>query len=256
MDRKPETRELIQTPPKRRRINRILSLAGLTSRRTADEWIKAGRVRVNNTIVRQPGAQALWGKDSIRVDGEEIPGPSQRVYLMLNKPFGYVCTLKDPEGRPIVGDLLKGVTQRVYPVGRLDFDSLGLLLLTNDGEWAHRLTHPRFHVPKTYKVTVAGALPQEVLKTLGQGVLLDDGFSRPSRVTLLRTSPNQSLIRMTITSGRRRVVRRMFEALGYQVVHLVRIGFGTLELGDLKLGQFRLLETSEVEELKKMVGLR
>ncbi|MCP4667050.1 MAG: rRNA pseudouridine synthase, partial [Deltaproteobacteria bacterium] len=136
------------------RLNRILSSAGLTSRRKADEWIKSGRVMLNGRLVVEPGVRALWGIDRIQVDGQEIPRPSQRTYVMLNKPFGYICALSDPQGRPLVGDLLKDIPRRVYPVGRLDFDTLGLLLLTDDGEWAHRLTHPSYRVPRTYKVTV------------------------------------------------------------------------------------------------------
>ena len=128
-------------------------MAGLASRRKADELIKAGRIRLNGRVLREPGARAVWGVDSIKVDGEEIPGPFERVYLMLNKPFGYICALSDPAERPIVSDLLRDIRERVYPVGRLDFDTLGLLLLTNDGEWTHRLTHPRYHVPRTYKLT-------------------------------------------------------------------------------------------------------
>ncbi|MBN2125491.1 MAG: rRNA pseudouridine synthase, partial [Deltaproteobacteria bacterium] len=145
------------------RINRILSLAGLTSRRRADEWILAGRITVNGRIEKEPGVQALWGKDRIEVDGRPVPGPSPRVYLLLNKPFGYVCTLQDPEGRPVITQLLGDVRERVYPVGRLDFDSIGLLFLTNDGEWAHRLSHPSYQVPRTYKATVEGAIPEEAL---------------------------------------------------------------------------------------------
>jgi 23S rRNA pseudouridine2605 synthase len=193
--------------------------------------------------------------DSIKVDGEEIPGPFHRIYLMLNKPFGYVCSLSDPLGRPIVSDLLKGVSQRVYPVGRLDFDTLGLLLLTNDGEWAHRLTHPRFHVPKTYKLTLEGRISGEAMNALKKGVRLEDGFSGPCKVTLLQQNDRQSVIRITITSGRRRLVRRMIEAVGYRVVHLIRTGFGILDLGDLKNGAYRYLESEEVEGMKKMVGL-
>jgi 23S rRNA pseudouridine2605 synthase len=199
-------------------------------------------------VVREPGSQAVWGTDSIRVDGHEIPGPSERVYLVLNKPFGYVCTLRDPEGRPVI-------TERVYPVGRLDFDSLGLLLLTNDGEWAYRLSHPRFHVPRTYKITIEGSISQEALNLLKQGVHLEDGFSGPSKVTLLRRDGGRSLIRMTISSGKKRIVRRMVEAAGHRVIQLLRIGYGVLELGNLKVGKFRYLKADEVEAMKRLVGL-
>jgi len=136
------------------RLNRILSLAGLCSRRQADQWILAGRVSVNGRVVREVGTKAFWGRDRILVDGKEISRPSRRLYLMLNKPFGTICTLSDPQGRPLVTDLLHDINERVYPVGRLDFDTMGLLLLTNDGEWAYRLTHPSYRIPRVYKVTV------------------------------------------------------------------------------------------------------
>ena len=237
------------------RINRILSLAGLTSRRKADELIKRGRVMLNGSVVREPGSKAVWGMDSIKVDGEEIPKPFERIYLMLNKPFGYISSLSDPSGRPIVSDLLKNVEKRVYPVGRLDFDSLGLLLFTNDGEWAYRLTHPKYHVPKTYKVTLDGIISVDALNALKKGIQLEDGFSGPSKTTLLRNDGGKSLIRITVTSGKSRLVRRMMEAVGPRVVHLVRTGFGSLELGDLKIASYRHLETDEVEAMRKMVGL-
>lgn len=239
----------------KQRINRILSLAGVASRRKADEWIQSGRVTLNGLVVRALGEKAVWGVDRIEVDGQAIPGPSERIYLMLNKPFGYVCSLNDPLGRPVVSDLLKGIKQRLYPVGRLDFDSLGLLLFTNDGEWAHRLSHPRFRVPKTYKVTLEGKVTDTALGQLTEGVHLEDGFSGPAKVTLLRSSQQQSLVRITITSGRRRLVRRMTEAVGFPTVHLIRTGLGMLELGNLKVGAFRPLEPSEVEAMKKMVRL-
>ena len=227
----------------------------MTSRRKADELIKEGRVSVNGIKVERAGDSAVWGSDIIKVDGQRIPEPSPRTYIMLNKPFGYVSALSDPEGRPVVTDLLKDIKERIYPVGRLDFDSLGLLLLTNDGEWAHRIAHPRYHVPKTYKITLNDQIPREALDMLRKGVELEDGFSGSSKVTLLKRSSGRTLIRMTITRGKSRIVRRMVEAVGSSVVHLVRTGVGILELGDLKMGSYRLIETHDVEAMKKMVRL-
>jgi pseudouridine synthase len=240
---------------KTRRLNQILSLAGLTSRRKADAWIKAGRVTVNGHPVSAPGVKAVWGVDRIQVDGQEIPGPSERLYLMLNKPFGYVSSLSDPQGRPLVTDLLRDIPQRVYPVGRLDFDTLGLLLLTNDGDWAHRLTHPRYRVPRTYKVTVAGPIPETALTALSTGVRLEDGRFYKSIVSLVSRTGKQSLIRMTLMRGKSRQVRRMLEATGSRVVHLIRTHYGNLALGDLKVGEYRHLEMEEVAGLNKLVGL-
>jgi 23S rRNA pseudouridine2605 synthase len=257
MPSKRKTPQPSQNPSltKELRINRILSLAGIASRRKADDLLKTGRIMINGRVVKEPGVQAFWGKDQIKLDGKEIPRPSQRIYLMLNKPFGYICSLKDPEGRHVVTELLRDIHERVYPVGRLDFDSLGLLLLTNDGEWAHRLAHPRYHVPKTYKVTCQGLISEQSLQHLKEGIHLEDGFIKPSQITLLERNARRSLVRMTITSGRSRVIRRMLEALGHEVLQLIRIGFGVLELGDLKIGQYRHLENREMEAIKKMIRL-
>jgi 23S rRNA pseudouridine2605 synthase len=232
-----------------------LSSAGLTSRRKADQWILSGRITVNGTSAKALGTTAFWGRDDIRVDGQKIPLPPQRHYLILNKPFGTICSLDDPEGRPLVTDLLKDVTVRVYPVGRLDFDTLGLLLLTNDGEFAHRLTHPRFHVPKTYKVTVQGTITDEALMRLKQGVNLDDGSVCRARADLINRNNEKSILRMTITQGKSRQVRRMLEEVGYKVIHLIRTGFGTLRLEDLKIGHYRYLDPRELQELKKMARM-
>jgi len=210
---------------------------------------------LNGHIVRELGTRAIWGKDSIMVDGKEIPKPSSRVYLMLNKPFGYICSLNDPEERPVVTDLLKDIPHRVYTVGRLDFESLGLLLLTNDGDFSHRLTHPRYHVPRTYKVTVNGIVPEESLEDLRKGVLLEDGFSGSSKATLVKRFGGKSVIRITVNQGRNRLVRRMMEAVGCRTIHLIRTGFGNLELGNLKPGQYRHLEPHEVLALKRSVDL-
>jgi len=241
---------------KPQRLNHILSAAGLTSRRKADIWISTGRVKVNGRTVRQLGTQAEWGRDQIQVDGREIPAPPQKIYLMLNKPFGYLSSLDDPAGRPLVTDLIKDIPERIYPVGRLDFDSMGLLLMSNDGEWTYRLTHPRYQVPKTYKVTVRGDVSSQDLLALKKGVMLDDGPSGPSSVSFIKRGSDKSLLRMTIKQGRSRQVRRMFDAVEREVIHLIRIGFGNLVLGDLKVGHYRHLETSEVLGLMKSVGLK
>lgn len=252
MPRHPTTPEGGNPP---QRINRILSLCGICSRRQADELIRAGRVAVNGGAATDLGIKAVWGQDRIQVDGREIPSPTERLYVMLNKPFGYISSLRDPEGRPLASDLLSGIPQRLYPAGRLDFDSMGLILFTNDGEWAHRLTHPRYRVPRTYKVTVEGKMLDEALGALEKGVELDDGTSASAKVALLKRGTDQSLLRMTIYQGRNRQVRRMLQALGYEVIHLVRIGFGPLQLGNLKVGSYRFLEPEEVKGMRQMVGL-
>ena len=240
---------------KKQRLNQILSLSGLTSRRKADTLIKSGRVKVNNRIITQLGTRADWSSDLIEVDEKEIPKSSERLYLILNKPFGYICTLNDPEGRPVIPDLLRDIPQRVYPVGRLDFDTLGLLLVTNDGEWTYRLTHPKYHIPRTYKATVAGRITDKAVEKLIKGVQLEDGPSGRSKVTIISRNETQSTVRMTIIQGKYRQVRRMLEAVEYKVIHLMRTGFGKLVLGNLKVGEYRHLETVEVESMKKLVGM-
>jgi 23S rRNA pseudouridine2605 synthase len=217
--------------------------------------IRSGRVTVNGTQAKTLGLSAVWGVDRICLDGREIPAPFERVYLMLNKPFGFICALKDPAGRPLVTDLVKDLPQRIYPVGRLDFDTLGLLLLTNDGDWAHRLTHPRYHVPRTYKITVAGRISDQALANLTKGVMLDDGPSGPSKTYLITRNDRQSIIRMTITRGMSRQVRRMVEATGFRAIHLMRTAFGNLQLGDLRIGRYRHLTAEEVRITKKLVGM-
>lgn len=197
----------------------------------------------------------IWGVDRIEVDGQKIPGPFARSYLMLNKPFGYICSLSDPQGRPLITDLIKDVPQRVYPVGRLDFDTLGLILLTNDGDWAHRLTHPRYRVSRTYKVTVSGLISDQAINLLKKGLHLEDGPTGTAAVKLLSRNQRQSVFRLTISLGRTRLVRRMLEAVGYEVIHLIRISYGSLQLGDLKIGAYRHLKNSEVHSMKKEVGI-
>lgn len=238
-----------------RRVNRILSLAGITSRRKADELIKSGKVKVNDRLVTEPGVKAIWGIDRICVNNKEIPNPSRRTYLMLNKPFGYICSFNDPEGRPLVLNLLKDLPERVYSVGRLDFDTIGLLLFTNDGEWSYRLTHPKYQVPRTYKVTVAGRISDDAVGHLRSGIRLEDGFSGKSKAVVVERDNNRSIVRITITRGKPRQVRRMLDLVGYKVLHLARTGFGNLMLGDLKVGAYRLLEQEEVVSMKRLVGL-
>jgi 23S rRNA pseudouridine2605 synthase len=175
---------------------------------------------------------------------------------MLNKPFGVISGLGDPEGRPVVTDLLRDVKVRVYPVGRLDFDSLGLLLLTNDGQLAHRMTHPGYRVPRVYKATLDGEIPLEAVERLRRGLMLDDGFSGPAGVTVVSRAPGRSVIRVKIHVGRKRIVRRMLEAAGYPVIQLMRIGFGPLVLGDLKVGAYRPLSQTEITEVRRAAGLK
>jgi 23S rRNA pseudouridine2605 synthase len=240
---------------RRERLNKIISMAGIASRRRADELICAGLVTVNGRVETSLGSKAIWGVDSITVDGRAIPAPPRKIYVVVHKPFGYVSTLHDPEGRPIIRDLIKDVKERIYPVGRLDFDSSGLLILTNDGELAHRLMHPRFHIPRTYKVTVEGSLSDASVERLKRGISLDDGPTGPARVKVIDRGQQRSVVRITVFEGRSREIRRMFETVGHKTLKLIRIGYGSLHLGGLKVGKYRPLKNSEVKTLRTSVGL-
>jgi len=231
------------------RLQKILSGAGVASRREAETFITAGRVAVNGTVVMELGSKADPDKDRITLDGKPLRLKLERVYLLLYKPAGYVTTLKDPEGRPTVTDLLKGVGERVYPVGRLDYNTEGLLLLTNDGDWANRLAHPRHEVEKEYLVKVRGRVTPDQLKRLADGVKLDDGTTAPARVRIVHESERNSRLTITIHEGRYRQVRRMCEAVNLTVASLKRTRYGLLELGELRPGEFRRLTPLEVKQL-------
>ncbi len=237
------------------RLQKILSAAGIASRRAAEEIIIAGRVAVNGKVVTELGSRADPAQDRITVDGKAIRSEGVRSYIILNKPVGYVTTLKDPQGRPVVTDLLKGVKERVYPVGRLDYNTEGVLLLTNDGELANRLAHPRHEVEKEYMVRVRGSVAPEQLQHLGAGVDLEDGRSAPAIVKLSRESENNTWISITIHEGRYRQVRRMCEGVGLSVVRLKRTRYGILEAGDMKPGEFRFLSPAEVDGLRVLCKL-
>ena len=233
------------------RLQKIIAAAGLASRREAERWIEQGRVTVNG---RQGtlGDSADPDRDRVEVDGRAIGGAEMKVYILLNKPVGYVTTMRDPEGRPVVSDLLSDVAERVVPVGRLDLTTEGLLLLTNDGALAQRLAHPRFHVNKTYLARVRGNVEECALRQLREGVMLEDGMTAPAQVTLVRHSGSHSWLRISIHEGRNRQVRRMCEALGYQVSRLKRIAYAFLDDRELATGHYRHLTAAEVQGLKKL----
>ncbi len=236
------------------RLQKYLARAGVASRRAAEELIAAGRVSVNGVVVTAMGVKVTPGLDRVEVDGREVAPPSDHVYLMLNKPAGYVTTLKDPLGRPIVADLLPDIGRRVYPVGRLDADTTGLLLLTDDGEFSQMLMHPRFHVSKTYRARVEGTPSEQALDKLRRGVVLTDGPTRPAEVELVERQAGSCIVRITIREGRKRQVRRMFKHIGHPVIELHRERIGPLELGDLAPGAVRPLAAEEVAALIEAAG--
>src|SRR5437867_927728 len=236
------------------RLQKILAQAGVASRRAAEALIRAGRVSVNGAIVTELGTKADAAKDEVRLDGERLRPPRARV-LAFHKPPSVVTTLSDPEGRPTIRSCLPGNFDRVFPVGRLDFHSSGLLLLTNDGELAARLLHPRFRIPRTYRVKVRGHPDAAAIGRLRRGVKLDDGVSGPAEVEVEARLPAKAWLRVTIREGRRREIRRMCEAVGHLVDRLVRVRFGPIELGRLEPGDWRPLREEEIEALRAAVGL-
>jgi pseudouridine synthase len=238
------------------RLNKFLAHAGVCSRREADRWIAEGRVSVNGQVVFELGEKIDPGKDRTQVNGKPVRGEEERpLYILLNKPAGRVVSVKDPFGRPTVMDLLKHLPARVYPVGRLDLDTEGVLLLTNDGELALRLTHPRYGVTKAYEVRVEGEPREEDLDKVRHGIFLEGRRSAPARIKVLRRSHRHATLRVEIHEGRKREIRKLFEAVGFPVVGLVRTDFAGLTLDELKPGRWRYLRTAEVKRLKTLAGL-
>lgn len=239
------------------RLQKIISAAGIASRRAAEQLILEGRVRVNGRVVTELGSKADAGNDHVKVDGKLINPKQPKTYIVLNKPAGYVTTMSDPEGRPIVQNLLKGIKTRVYPVGRLDYNTEGMLLLTNDGDFAHLIMHPRHELPKTYLVKIKGVLGAEDVDKLEKGVYITEGRTGPAKVRLIRKEEANSWIEITIHEGRKRQVRRMLDHVGHSVIKLTRVKVGNLALGALGSGLFRHLTPAEVKGLREMAeGVR
>jgi 23S rRNA pseudouridine2605 synthase len=233
------------------RIQKLISAAGITSRRAAERLIEEGRVRVNGKVA-ELGAKADASRDHIKVDGKLINPKQPLTYVMLNKPSGVVTTMSDPERRPTVQDLLKGIKARVYPVGRLDYNTEGMLLLTNDGDFAHLITHPKHELPKTYLAKLKGVLEDKQIQELESGVFLEDGKTAPARLKKVRKEEANSWVEITIHEGRKRQVRRMFDRVGRSVIKLKRIRTGNLALGALPEGTYRYLTPAEVLGLVEM----
>jgi len=229
-------------------LERVLSKAGLGSRVDARRWIHDGRVKVNGATVRNPDHWIDLKRDRVRFDDKPLVA-RERVYLLLYKPTGYITSYKDPQGRPTVYDLIADVGTFVSPVGRLDLDTSGLLLMTNDNRFAERVTNPDSHVPKTYLVKASAVLTDAQLQHLREGIELADGPTRPAIVTRLRESEKYTHFEITLTEGRNRQVRRMVEALGAKVLKLVRVRVGSLAIGKLPIGKWRHLTPAEIKAL-------
>jgi len=240
------------TAPKKRplkTLERVLSKAGVGSRTEARSWVHAGRVTVNGQATQNPDQWVDMERDRVRFDGKPLE-IRERVYVLLFKPTGYLTTYKDPEGRPTVYDLVKDVATFLSPVGRLDLDTSGLLLMTNDNRLAERVTNPDSHVPKTYLVTASPALSEAQLQRLRDGLDLSDGPTRPATVRRVRDSAQETQFEIVLTEGRNRQVRRMVEALDAKVLELVRIKLGPIKIGTLPIGKWRMLTRAEVAALR------
>ncbi len=240
------------------RLQKVLSQAGIASRRVAENMIRDGRVEVDGAIVTELGTRVDPQNSVIRVDGARIAVDDDRVYLAINKPRGMHSTMSDDRGRPCVGDLVEHRVRgnkSLFHVGRLDADTEGLLLLTNDGELAHRLMHPSFEVPKTYLATVMGSVPRGLGKKLRGGIELDDGPVRVDDFAVVDTVPGRSLVTVTLHEGRKHIVRRLLAEVGFPVQELVRTDIGAVTLGDQRPGSIRVLTQKEIGDLYKAVGL-
>jgi len=231
------------------RLQKYLAKCGIASRRHAEQMIREGRVRVNGKTVTEMGV-TVSAHDLVEFDGKPVIPEEKPVYIMLNKPRGYVTTVSDPQGRKTVMDLIEGVPERVYPVGRLDYDTTGLLILTNDGDFTYQSTHPGHEVEKTYIAEVEGIPSEDALKELREGILLDGRTTSPAKVELVERKKRSAVLRITIHEGRNRQVKRMCEAVGHPVKKLKRIAIGNLTLGDLKPGQWRYLSASDIKKVK------
>lgn len=233
------------------RLQKYIAMCGVASRRNAEVMIQNGRVSVNGEVVSHLGTKIELGADKVCVDGKPIKVPNKRYYIMLNKPVGYVSSVKDQFDRPTVIDLIKEeIPTRMFPVGRLDYHTEGMLLLTNDGDFSYRVTHPKFHIDKTYIAVIRGGITIKGLNQLRRGVRLEDGHTTaPAQAEILEAENGHTTIQITIHEGRNRQVRKMFEAVGCKVTELQRIKIGKLELGNLPLGRWRHLTSHEIHYL-------
>ncbi|MBA2456220.1 MAG: rRNA pseudouridine synthase [Nocardioidaceae bacterium] len=237
------------------RLQKLLASSGVASRRRCEQLMLAGRVEVDGEVVTRLGTRIDPRTAVVRVDGARLPPLTDTAYLALNKPVGVLSTMSDPQGRPTLADLVAGRPERLFHVGRLDADTSGLLLLTNDGEVAHRLAHPSYELSKTYVAQVSGAVRPSVIRRLLAGVELDDGTARADRVTVRETHAGRSIVEVVLHEGRNRIVRRMLDAVGHPVQSLTRTAFGPVRLGTQRAGTLRELSRDELGSLLDAVGL-
>jgi len=234
------------------RLQKYLADAGVASRRKSEELITAGRISVNDQIITQLGIKISPDKDTVALDGRVIRFTNPKlIYIMLHKPEGFITSVSDPYNRPVVMDLLRDISARLFPVGRLDYDSSGLLLLTNDGKLAQTLTHPRHSIPKTYIARLRGVPDRDGLRAFKEGLIIDDGpKTAAAQIKILDKKPTGCIVRITLREGRNRQIRKMCEAIGCPVLELKRVAMGPLKLGNLPRGKYRRLTAEEVKQLQ------
>ncbi|MGD0216552.1 MAG: pseudouridine synthase [Desulfobaccales bacterium] len=238
------------------RLQKFLSRAGVASRRAAEELIRAGRVRVKGRVVTEMGTKVDPDREVVLLDDRPVSAAAPPLTVVLHKPYGYICTRRDPQGRRLVMDLLpEDLRGRLYPVGRLDYDATGLLLLSSDGELAHRLTHPSHRVPRSYRLTVTGQVERRALTELRAGVSIDDR-QVAAEVEVIKRQEDKTVLELTVWEGRHHLVKRLLEKIGHPVLKLKRIGFGPLRLGRLARASYRLLTAPEMAALRQIVGLK
>lgn len=228
------------------RLQKFIASAGISSRRQAEQLILSGRVTVNGAVVDTLGTKITASTDNVAVDGKMIAEMTQKVYYLLNKPQGYVTTLSDPQGRPIVTKLLTDVKERIFPVGRLDFDTEGALLMTNDGELAQKVMHPSFETFKTYEATLTGIPSKEKISKIERGLMIDGKKTAPAKINSLTRRNSNSIAAITIHEGRKHQVKKMFAAIGHPVTHLRRIAYGRLNINNIKIGEYRTISSKEI----------
>ena len=233
------------------RLQKVLADAGIASRRACDKLIGEGLVKVNNQVVTTPGLGVNLEKDRITYKGKSIK-LEKKFYIMVNKPKGYICTNSDEKGRRRTIDIVKDIPARLYTVGRLDWDVEGLIILTNDGDFAYKLTHPKHHVPKTYIVKIKGSIESKHVAKIFSGIYVDGKRTQPAKAEILKTSRQISHVRLTLFEGKKREIKRMFFQLGYRVYHIKRISVNGLKLGSLQSGRYRILRDYEIKRLMRL----
>lgn len=236
------------------RLQKVMSEFGVASRRKCEEIIAAGRVKVNGRLIIEPGCKVDKEKDVIEVDGNILKNSESKIYILLNKPVGYITSAKDQFARPTVLDLIKGISIRVFPIGRLDYDTEGLLLLTNDGDLTYRITHPKHNIQKTYRALLRGKAGDDEIRKFEEGIAIEDYVTSPAKLEIVGFSKGNSIVNITIHEGKNRQVRKMCASVGHEVIKLSRIRIGKIGLGTLKTGEWRFLTDSEIKYLKALGG--